>query len=139
MKTKDPLRKKGIMIFYLSFVPLLFHVGSHLVAGSYFPAVVTVVIISGIAIHHYLAPHKIGMRVKFWSFLLLGNALLRTLLAILVFVAGEGVPSSIYYQLDVWLLASILAHGIIGYWLLANSGNVFWQASKLADTGRSEE
>ncbi|MFD2586764.1 hypothetical protein ACFSQJ_07470 [Croceitalea marina] len=116
---KDKSKLKRIVL-YLSFLPLLIHIVQHFLAKSYFPLLFVLTSVILLIFLRKLKIVSLQHIIKTWSILITGHGIIRLALAVLVSLAGNSVPSQIYYQLDFWYFFISIVLIFLGFWLLMN-------------------
>ena len=110
--------KKGILV--LSFLPILIHTTQHLLARSYFPFLFVIILTIVFTLVWFLKILKAQTIIKAWCILLIGYGLIKIALVGLIIMAESGVPSNIYYQIDVWYFITTFFILFTGIWLYRN-------------------
>ena len=114
--SKDKMKINRIILI-LSILPMLTHLFQHLIAGSFFPFLFVFVLVFIVFSLWSLKVIQLQSTVKLWALFLIGYGLTRLFLVGLVFVAESGVPSGIYYQLDIRYFLTAFFTLFVGIWI----------------------
>lgn len=105
-------------ILWFSLIIPLYQGIQYVLIGSIYPLVTVSLLLSPVVLYTFFRQGYSVRVIKYWGFLHIGYGALGFSLIALGLLAGSGLPSSIYYQFNVWYVLKMGICIILGVQLL---------------------
>ena len=109
------LEKSSIKYSYLlplSFIPVIYKGLEYAFIGVFYPLLALVIL--SLPFLYFFFRKNISKAIKYWSFLIIGYAVIRIFLGIVFMIASNGIPSGVFYQFTPFYHIKSVAFLVLG-------------------------